>query len=145
VASWVGFGAAANTLGDTEGRKRDGILRTFTRHMQDPKLWVASAAAVPAMGAYGKIHNKALTHFEGKGGKIGKVAGFFKNNKIGQTIDPTGSSIIGAMGYGAIGMPTPFNAVMGVGDPDSKIWSGLKGKFWDRNKKYKTPVEEDSF
>lgn len=113
--------------------------------MQDPKLWLASAAAVPAMGAYNKLHNKALTHFAGKGGKTGKIAGFLKDSQIGRVVDPTGSSILGAMGYGALGVTTPFNAVMGVGDPDNKMWSGLKGKFWDRNKKYRTPVEEDSF
>lgn len=145
VAGWAGFGAATSTFGDEEGRKRDGVFNTFAKHIQNPKLWLASAAVIPAMGGYNKLHKKVLGHYATKGGKVGKVASFLKDNKVGKVIDPTGASFTAALGYGALGITTPYNAIMGISDVDSKVWSGLKGKFWEPNKKYKTPVEEDSF
>lgn len=146
TAGWAGLGAVTGTVADAEGREREGIVKTFWKKLHDPKLWLASAVGHTALGAYGKVHGKLMGHLARKGGKLGATANFLKNNKFGKyVLDPTGAYSVAGMGLGVLGVPTPANALMDYADPENKAYAGLKGKFWEPDKKYKSQVQEDSF
>lgn len=139
------FMAGAGTLGDKESRDRIGIANTFANRFRDPKLWLASTAVGGAMKGYEHLHGKAIKGLAAKSGIKGTV-GRALNSKVGKILDPTGTSMLAFAVYPMAGIPVPANYVWEkVGMPDSELYSGLKGRFWDRAKSYKSPVVKDSF
>lgn len=145
TAFFAGMGALTSTMGDKESRQRRGTVNTFLDKMRDPKLWLASAAGSGLMHAYTPMHNAAINSMASKSGIVGKV-GRALNTKAGKMLDPTAAFSIGSMGLSMAGIPTPYDTISKhVADPNSKLYSGLKGKFWNKAKTYKSPVREDSF
>ena len=142
TAGFAAFGAGMDTFADEEGRARDGVAGTFVKHLRNPKLWLTSAVGNAAFHTYGGVHKKVMGHFAKKPGMVGKTADFLRNTRAGRIIDPTSVMSIGSIGAGIAGIPTPANLAFEAGDPDSKLYSGLKGKFWEPNKKYKSPINE---
>ena len=142
---WTAMGAGMGAFADEEGRRKDGILKTFANQLRNPKMWLAGAAGHVGLGAYNKLHKGVMRHLVKKGGKAGKVANFLTNTTAGKILDPTGAYSLTGIGLGIAGIPTPANAVMDLADPDHKIYSGLKGSFWEPNKKYKSVAAADSF
>lgn len=145
TAFFAGMGALTSTLGDKESRQRIGTVNTLLDKVRDPKLWLASGAGAGLMHVYTPIHNAAINDMAGKSGIVGKV-GRALNSKAGKMLDPTAAFSIGSMGLGMAGVPTPYDMISRhVSDPNSKLYSGLKGRFWNKTKSYKSPVREDSF
>lgn len=142
TAGFAAFGAGMDTFSDEEGRARDGVASTFVKHLRNPKLWLTSAVGNAAFHTYGGVHKKVMGHLAKKPGVVGKTADFLRNTRAGRLVDPTSVMSIGSIGAGIAGIPTPANLAFEAGDPDSKLYSGLKGKFWEPNKKYKSPINE---
>ena len=142
TAGFAAFGAGMDTFADEEGRARDGVAGTFVKHLRNPKLWLTSAVGNAAFHTYGGVHKKVMGHLAKKQGMVGTTANFLRNTRAGRLIDPTSVMSIGSIGAGIAGIPTPANLAFEAGDPDSKLYSGLKGKFWEPNKKYKSPINE---
>lgn len=147
LARMVNTSAMAAAKKDRRSVARNGYWKTVGDKMKNPKRWLTNATALGVESAYSPIHDALIGGMANMGGPVGAV-GKFLNSGIGRKLDPTSTRSWSSKAMGFAGIKTPYQIIGSVvKNPDSKLYSGLKGDFWEKgeSKPYRSPVKEDSF